>query len=92
MYVCVCVSSCDGLFWGQGALVCVLLLVAVVAHCTKLPIQLLQLQLQHRLQLQLQLRLRLQLQLNGEAKELKVFSISSVSAPARRSELVQNYV
>lgn len=30
--------------------------------------------------------------LNGEAKELKVFSISSVSAPARRSELVQNYV
>lgn len=69
---------------------CVLLLVAVVAHCTKLPIRLLQLQLQHRLQLQL--RLRLQLQLNGEAKELKVFSISSVSAPARRSELVQNYV
>lgn len=71
MYVCVC--SCDGLFWGQGALVCVLLLVAVVAHCTKLPIRLLQLQLQHRLQLQLRLRLQLQCCLMARLKSLKYF-------------------
>lgn len=86
----------DGLFWGQRALACVLLLVAVVAHCTKL--------LRSGCSFASFVSISISDSVSGfscnlmvRLKSLKYFPSAPPFVPlgslaARRTELVQNYV